>query len=100
MNAVISKLLVVRPFCMLGHMLVYARVMLVVAPQKWYLGARGGSQLFKASKILRIGALQLELSSFYCGASEIFELVRATYRFLCKILTARTPASMLDGDEQ
>ena len=43
---------------------VYVRVMLVVAPQKWYLGARGGSHLFKASKILRIGALQLAQSWF------------------------------------
>ena len=62
MNAVISKLGVAGTFCMLGHMLVYARVMLVVAPQKWYLGARGGSHLFKASKFLRIGALQLAQS--------------------------------------
>ena len=31
-------------------------------PEKWYLGERGCSQLSKTSKILRIGALQLELS--------------------------------------
>ena len=52
-------------------------IMIHNLPGKWCLSSRGTCQLFKSPKTLRIGALQLAQSSFECGVSENFEMLRA-----------------------